>query len=189
MRGDTCLYTGGLASGFRSAGCRPDSTHDFRCQIRPENTASDWLTAPPLGSDLQTASYCYGRGLAEMTQIDDAPLSGRPPHVIVYFVRTMSDGAAKISPLGVARRFSDEYEAAMKMKHQPVGAAYLSETMKDIDVILFWTWEWHRGDQLPNTNPAPSFRGFEPWSRRISRSRSPCSEIFHADYGWASTSL
>jgi hypothetical protein len=45
----------------------------------------------------------------------------RLPNIAVYFVSAIVDGDVKTSPLGFAPRFADEYEAAMKAKHQPVG--------------------------------------------------------------------
>jgi hypothetical protein len=88
----------------------------------------------------------------------------RPPHVVVYCVSEVVNGSAKTSPLGIAPGFSDEYEAAMRVKHQPVGAAYLSETINDVDVILFWTGESIEAVSFLHADDARSFRGFEPLS-------------------------
>ena len=62
----------------------------------------------------------------------------RLSNITVYYLRAVIDGDAKASPLGIAPRFSDDYERSIREKHRPKGTAYLNENINGVSVILFW---------------------------------------------------
>ncbi len=61
----------------------------------------------------------------------------RLANITVYYVSAVVDGDVKASPLGIAPRFSDDYEDEIRKKHCPAASAYINETLNGVSVILF----------------------------------------------------
>ena len=66
----------------------------------------------------------------------------RLENITVYYLSEIVDGTAYSKPLGYMPRFSDDYEASIKQKHQPKpefgNCTYVNEVLDDKTVILFW---------------------------------------------------
>jgi hypothetical protein len=60
----------------------------------------------------------------------------RPPNIAVYYLSAVVDGRAKSTPIGAMPRFSDDFEAAMRAKHQPKGRTVINDQIDDTVVIL-----------------------------------------------------